>query len=429
MAITTPESPSSATGGDRPSGGRRPKPWVLGALAGLAAAGLAAGLLVVTGGTGPTTTPTTAPPTTAPPGTTTTAPPTTSAPPAPPGELATAVYPVPASGTRFTDPVAAARAFAVDFVGFTDPLVGQYVAAGAGSGSVGVQAAAGGPTTAVRLHRMTGTWWVLGSSTPDIRLDSPVSSAPIASPVRLRGTSTAFEAQVNVEVRQDGRRAPIGDGLVMGGSMGAMAAFDGSVAFGSPGDGRGALVLFTVSMQSGHLYEATVVRVAFAPSPVLVPTSACPDYTMARPSAPAGEMVVTVFYSCSADAAPVPTYRLYPSTAAALRTALDELLAGPSAVERAAGLTSWFSSSTAGDLRSVNLSSGNATVDFGDLRAAIPNASTSTGSHLLLSQLDATVFQFSTVTSVTYRIAGSCETFGEWLQLDACVPRTPGASA
>ena len=434
MAITEPPAPYPPTRGNQPSGGH-PKRWVLGGLAGIVAAGIVIGVLAATGGSGPTTSPTTtAPPTTAPPTTAptttvpTTAAPPTAAPPAAPGELAAVLYPTPRSGAGFAHPVAAARAFAVDFVGFVHPVVGRFVSTGTESGIVEVRATASGATTTVRLHRVTGTWWVLGCSTPDIRLDVPVPSTAIASPVRLRGTSTAFEAQVNVEVRQDGRRSPIGAGRVMGGSMGSMAPFDASVAFSPPIAARGALVLFTVSMQNGNLYEATVVRVAFSPPQAPVPTSACPDYAMARPSPPAGEMTVTVFYSCSADAKPVATYRLYPSNRAVLRTALDQLLAGPSAAERAAGLTSWFSSSTAGYVRSVTLSSGQATVDFGDLRSVVPNASTSTGSHLLLSQLDATVFQYPTITSVIYRMEGSCQTFGEWLQIDGCVPRTPSTS-
>lgn len=428
MAIVTPPASSAPAGGVPPTGASGAPPpgpghrrrWVLGALTALAVAGLVVGLLVATGGTTPTTT---APGTggTAPPGST----PTTTI----PSELAAAVYPAPESGTRFTHPVVAARAFATEFVGMVDPVVERFVATGAESGTVAVRASAGAVATTVRLHRIDGSWWVLGSSTPEIRLDVPAASATIASPVRLQGISTAFEAQVNVEVRQDGQRAPIGTGYVMGGSMGALGPFDGSVAFSPPTAGRGALVLFTVSMKDGTVSEATVVRVAFAVAATSVPTSPCPDFHMARPTAPAGEMVVTVFYSCGVDAAPVPTYRLYPTTSGVLRTALDLLLAGPNPAERAAGITSWFSSSTAGYVRSVTVTAGRATVDFGDLRPVTPNASASAGSHMLLSQLDATVFQFPTVTSAVYRIDGSCQTFGEWLQLDGCVPRTPSSAS
>ena len=65
----------------------------------------------------------------------------------------------------------------------------------------------------------------------------------------------------------------------------------------------------------------------------------------------------------------------------------------------------------------MTLHDGQAVVDFGDLRTVIPNASSSTGSQILLSELDATVFQFDTVDSVIYRIDGNADDFYEWLQL------------
>lgn len=278
MAITTPpRHPSAPADGNRPTGGHHRNRWLFGLSAGVAAVGLTIGLLVATSGTetappktAPSPTASPAPRTTVPPGDSTTAPPTTAAPSttAPitsPSELTTAVYPTRGSSSRFDDPVVAARAFMTDFVGFVDPVVGQFVVTGADSGTVDVRANASGAVTTVRLQRIAGNWWVLGCSTPDIRLDSPVAMAPISSPVRLQGMSTAFEAQVNVEVRQDGSRDPIGSSRVMGGSMGEMGPFAGSVAFTSPNGGQGALVLFTVSMQSGNRYEATIVRVTFAP--------------------------------------------------------------------------------------------------------------------------------------------------------------------
>jgi hypothetical protein len=67
-------------------------------------------------------------------------------------------------------------------------------------------------------------------------------------------------------------------------------------------------------------------------------------------------------------------------------------------------------------VKSVDIDDGHAVVDFYDMRSVIPNASSSAGSALLLSQLDATAFRLPTVTTVTYRINGSCTTFFEWLQ-------------
>jgi hypothetical protein len=55
-------------------------------------------------------------------------------------------------------------------------------------------------------------------------------------------------------------------------------------------------------------------------------------------------------------------------------------------------------------------------VDFEDLRALIPNASSSAGSALLLEELNTAVFSVEGVRSVDYLIEGSCDRFWEWLQ-------------
>lgn len=100
-----------------------------------------------------------------------------------------------------------------------------------------------------------------------------------------------------------------------------------------------------------------------------------------------------------------------------IESALDALFAGPTDAERAAGIRSWFSDATAGMLRSVIVdSSGHVIVDLRDLSAVIPNAGSSTGSTLLLTELNGTVFGFDEVRSVEYRIDGSCDAFWDWLQ-------------
>lgn len=151
--------------------------------------------------------------------------------------------------------------------------------------------------------------------------------------------------------------------------------------------------------------------------PTTVPEPA-PGCTAGRPARPPGQMVVTVYFTCNGDTL-VPAYRVVPTSRGVLRASLEALLAGPSSAERTAGVESWFSADTAGMLAGVSLSNGRAVVDFRDLRPVIPNASSSAGSQLLLSQLNRTVFQFSTVRSVEYRIDGSCARFFEWLQM-AC---------
>lgn len=103
------------------------------------------------------------------------------------------------------------------------------------------------------------------------------------------------------------------------------------------------------------------------------------------------------------------------ATPAVLTGALEALLAGPTAAE-SRHVASWFSDDTAGMLRSVAIRDGVAHVDFADLRPVIPNASTSCGSAILLSELTATATQFPAVDAARYSINGSEHTFYSWLQ-------------
>jgi hypothetical protein len=185
--------------------------------------------------------------------------------PATPPDTSTAVWPYASSGTRYTDPVAAARGFAVDFVGFVNPVVGEFQAGDSRSGEVEIRPDATGPVTTVLVRQLSGsdTWWVLGAVTANIQVEQPTALAVIVSPVLLTGTSTAFEANVTVEVREDGNRTPLGQGFVMGGSMGEMGPFEGTMAFATPTAQYGAIVLYTVSMADGHVWEASVLRVQF----------------------------------------------------------------------------------------------------------------------------------------------------------------------
>jgi hypothetical protein len=92
------------------------------------------------------------------------------------------------------------------------------------------------------------------------------------------------------------------------------------------------------------------------------------------------------------------------------------LLRGPTAEERRRGYGGWFSRRTAGTLRSVVLVRGVAWVDFRDFRRALPGASSSCGSTLLLAQLDRTALQFPGVRRAVYSFDGSSRAFYEWLQ-------------
>jgi hypothetical protein len=117
--------------------------------------------------------------------------------------------------------------------------------------------------------------------------------------------------------------------------------------------------------------------------------------------------------------------RTVPKTSMVATAALNQLLAGPTAAERDSGLWSFFSDATANMLRSVRVANGVARVDFRDFSKTIPNASTSTGSAILLAELDATVRQFGNVRTAIYSFNGNIDAFYHWLQYESPVGQPP----
>ncbi len=181
-----------------------------------------------------------------------------------PAVFETAVWPWIESTTRYDDPVEAAKGFALDFLGFDQVFAGQYVAGDSRSGELEIRQFRAGPTTTVFVRQLgpDDTWWVLGSATENIRIDEPDALAEIDSPLTVSGESVAFEAVVNVELRVDGSTTPLVDGIVMGGGT-ELLPFEETFTFDDPDEGRGALVLFTISARDGEIQEASVLRVVF----------------------------------------------------------------------------------------------------------------------------------------------------------------------
>lgn len=176
----------------------------------------------------------------------------------------TAVWPWETSSTRFEEPVDATRSFATDFLGFTDPVIGPFAQGDSRSGEVEVRPLANGPVTTVFVRQGSDdSWWVIGAANGDIILDEPDVLDEIRSPVRLRGTALAFEGTVQVQIREDGRREPIGQGFVTGGGD-QPRPFEGTIAFSPPTARAGAIVLFTRSAADGRVWQAGVIRVRFA---------------------------------------------------------------------------------------------------------------------------------------------------------------------
>lgn len=100
---------------------------------------------------------------------------------------------------------------------------------------------------------------------------------------------------------------------------------------------------------------------------------------------------------------------------------LSELLRGPTEAERAEGYSSFFSGQTADALRSLSVQNSTAYVNLRDLRAVIPNASSSCGSAALMAQIESTLMQFPEIERVIVAFDGSTQTFYDWIQI-GCGP-------
>lgn len=180
-----------------------------------------------------------------------------------PGQGAIAVWPHGQTGVRYSSPEAAARGFAVDMVGFRNPVVGPYRAADASSGDVEVRPEVPGPVTTVSVRRFRdGNWWVLGAATSDIHLTSPTAGEAVSSPMTLAGEALASEGRVPVRIMQDRSSEPLATSSVAGGDD-MLRPFSAGVAFPQPSSDHGSVVVTTENARGGQVWSASVVRISF----------------------------------------------------------------------------------------------------------------------------------------------------------------------
>jgi len=179
---------------------------------------------------------------------------------------ASAIWPFASSATRFADPTSAAETFATDYLGFVRPTIGIFQRGDSRSGEIVVQSTAANAGTTILLRQLTpaNTWWVIGAVSSHLVISMPSALSQVTSPMELRGQSTAFEAVVNVELRQDGSLRPLMKSTMLGGSMGAMGPFMGRFNFTPPQAIGGAVVLRTYSAKDGSVVDASALRVLFA---------------------------------------------------------------------------------------------------------------------------------------------------------------------
>lgn len=172
--------------------------------------------------------------------------------------------------------------------------------------------------------------------------------------------------------------------------------------------------------------SSTTPATSSPPTATTVQTSgSCVAPAAERPRTPELDTTVKVFLFCNGGVMPVdlhPVDRVVPNDGAPLRAAIGQLLVGVTPAEANAGLQSAFSAYTAGALRGVTVRSGVATLDLTAGFESTNNFSTTNLSGVVLSQIEATVFQFPDITSLEFEIEG--ERWCGWEAGD-CGPKPP----
>jgi hypothetical protein len=127
--------------------------------------------------------------------------------------------------------------------------------------------------------------------------------------------------------------------------------------------------------------------------------SSAPVPTATSPQSAAGQVSLQAWFTRQGKL--FGTQRGVPATASVGRAALDQLLAGPSSAEYAAGLRSLIPAGT--QLLGLTISSGTATVD---LSSSFTSGASSSTMPLRIAQVVYTLAQFPSVTGVQFKVDG-----------------------
>jgi hypothetical protein len=191
---------------------------------------------------------------------------TDSPPPAPTPPTTPVLWPGPGH-PGFTDPVAAARSFTQEAIGFTEPALSAFRGGPApdrGQVDVHSQNEDGSPrahvASTLSLLRHEGRWYVTEARAADVVVASPAPASPVGSPLTVQGQGQGFEGTIFVEVRA--AFAPDGQVLAQAttqaGALSQNEPYSATLSFDPP-SGSGAVV---VTNDTG-VYRGTVSFTAF----------------------------------------------------------------------------------------------------------------------------------------------------------------------
>ncbi|MEY2432338.1 MAG: hypothetical protein QOC92_2063 [Acidimicrobiaceae bacterium] len=197
----------------------------------------------------------------------------------------TAIWPFDSMNRSFDTPEAAAKSFAVDYLGMTHARVGVILNADSSRADVEIfPNDRGSARTLVQVAQQPPRGWVvLGATADDIKVDAPKPHDALPSQLTLSGQSVAFEAQVGVQLRPFGSTTSLVQDFVMGGST-ELQPFSKQIAVPST-DQPLVLVLFEGDASGEQTFtKATVIPLDAAgpkePTQAVAQTERCEFVTI-----------------------------------------------------------------------------------------------------------------------------------------------------
>ncbi len=229
----------------------------------------------------------------------------------------------------------------------------------------------------------------------NIKVYSPVPGDSVANPVIIVGEARVFENTFNYRVK-DLTGAVLGQGFsnALAPDIGQFGPFSVMIPIAEPATSYGTIEVLNFSAKDGSEQDVVSIPVVFDAG--LVSTvQAYFSNTQADPGTPDCAKVFAV-------------YRNVPKTTAPARAALEELLKGPTAAEQRVGYITSIQNGSGVAINSLIIKNNVAKVDFSS--ELEQSAGGSCRVSAVRSQIEHTLKQFSTVTSVVISVNGETET-------------------
>lgn len=227
------------------------------------------------------------------------------------------------------------------------------------------------------------------SAEGNIRIYSPVSGVPLVLPLIVTGEARVFENTVEWRLRdEDGSELTRGFVTAQAPEVGVFGPFIIRASYPEPQGKKGTIEVFATSAENGAEIDKVTIPVSFIPTTATTVRAYFSNATQDPNSLQCG----TTY----------PVTRRVIQTETPARAALNELLAGPTPMEAQQGFASSIPAKVS--IISLSIADGVARVDFSEEMLAAASGSCRVGA--IRSQIENTLKQFATVTSVEILIGG-----------------------